>query len=71
MEGRAQERGWSARVNTSLEKFEGELNQVAGKIETVQTSRIETAPKRRGREGARPRPRRPAPRQRGKDVLPS
>ena len=24
--------GWSARVNTSLEKFEGELTQVAGKI---------------------------------------
>ena len=29
--------GWSARVNTSLEKFEGELTQVAGKIRTVQS----------------------------------
>ena len=28
--------GWRARVNTSLEKFEGELTQVAGKIQTVQ-----------------------------------
>ena len=30
--------GWSARVRTSLEKFEGELSQVAGKIQTVQSS---------------------------------
>ena len=30
--------GWSSRVNSSLKKFEGELLQVAGKIQTIQSS---------------------------------
>ena len=30
--------GWSAKVSTTLEKFEGELSQVVGKIQTVQSS---------------------------------
>ena len=30
--------GWRAKVSTTLEKFEGELSQAAGKIQTVQSS---------------------------------
>ena len=30
--------GWSSKVSTTLEKFEGELSQVAGKIQNVQNS---------------------------------
>ena len=30
--------GWSSKVSTTLEEFEGELSQVAGKIQNVQNS---------------------------------
>ena len=44
--------GWSSRVNSSLEKFEGELSQVAGKIQTVQSS-VEAIPRQRQAESSR------------------
>ena len=43
---------WSARVSTSLEKFEGELSQVAGKIQTVQGS-VEELQRDRQQEATR------------------
>ena len=38
-------------MNTSLEKFEGELTQVAGKIETVQSSKEELQQRRHAEAG--------------------
>ena len=43
--------GWSAAANTSLEKFEGELNQVAGKIKKGQSSVEEMRQQRTVEEG--------------------
>ena len=44
--------GWSLRVNSSLEKFEDELSQVAGKIQTVQSS-VEAIQRDRQAESSR------------------
>ena len=45
-------KGGSSRANSSLEKFEGELSQVAGKIQTVHSS-VEAIQRERQAESSR------------------